>query len=198
VLRSFVSLPCAQASCTELPVVGDAIRLLQTLGYVGHARVQVKVDPRDGVARLMEINCRPGYRIWCEIAVGQPVPLLCVQIHRGLPVDPLPPHAGPDVFLNPVEDAVSLVARCLDWTRRQVLPGRRGATPDRPPSPRTILREHVATYRAPRRHFDWYFGALRDDPLAALSWYASHLFGARRAHRLEAVPGFLRGRAGRS
>jgi biotin carboxylase len=198
VLRSFVSLPCAQASCTELPVVGNAIRLLQALGYVGHARVQVKVDPRDGVARLMEINCRPGYRIWCEIAVGQPVPLLCVQIHRGLPVEALPPHAGPDVFLNPVEDAVSLVARCLDWTRRQVLPGPRGAsaTLERPPSPRAIFREHLATYRAPRRHFDWYFGALRDDPIAALSWYASHLFGARRIHRLETVPGFLRGRAG--
>jgi hypothetical protein len=26
-----------------------------------------------------------------------------------------------------------------------------------------------------------------DDPLAALSWYASHLFGARRTHRLETL-----------
>ena len=187
VLRSFVSLPCAQASCTETPVVSDAIRLLRALGYVGHARVQVKIDPRDGVAKLMEINCRPGYRIWCEISVGQPVPLLCVQIHRGVTVDPLPPHEGRDVFLNPVEDAVSLAARLLDSARWYVGLGRSEGSAASPPSPRALLVEYRAPYRSPRRHFDWYFRALADDPLAALSWYASHLFGARRAHRLEAV-----------
>jgi biotin carboxylase len=187
VLRSFVSLPCAQASCTETPVVGDAIRLLRALGYVGHARVQVKIDPRDGVAKLMEINCRPGYRIWCEISVGQPVPLLCVQIHRGVAVEPLPPHDGRDVFLNPVEDAVSLAARLLDSARRYMGLSRSEASAASPPSPRALLVEYRAPYRSPRRHFDWYFRALADDPLAALSWYASHLFGARRAHRLEAV-----------
>jgi biotin carboxylase len=197
VLRSFVSLPCAQASCTEMPVVGDAIRLLQALGYVGHARVQVKVDPRDGVAKLMEINCRPGYRIWCELAVGQPVPLLCVQIHRGMPVDAMPPHAGPDVFLNPIEDAVSLVARLLDWARRQVVPAQPEQPLERHPSPRAILREYRETYRAPRKHFDWYFRALADDPLAALSWYVSHLLGARRAHQLETATRVFRRRAGR-
>jgi predicted ATP-grasp superfamily ATP-dependent carboligase len=197
VLRSFVSLPCAQASCTEMPVVGDAIRLLQALGYVGHARVQVKVDPRDGVAKLMEINCRPGYRIWCEMAVGQPVPLLCVQIHRGIPVDAMAPHAGPDVFLNPVEDAVSLAARLLDWTRRQVVPGQQERTLERHSSPRTILREYRETYRAPRKHFDWYFRALADDPLAALTWYASHLLGAHRAHQLETATRVFRRKAGR-
>ena len=197
VLRSFVSLPCAQASCTEMPVVGDAIRLLQALGYVGHARVQVKVDPRDGVAKLMEINCRPGYRIWCEMAVGQPVPLLCVQIHRGIPVDVMAPHAGPDVFLNPVEDAVSLAARLLDWTRRQVVPGQQERTLERHSSPRTILREYRETYRAPRKHFDWYFRALADDPLAALTWYASHLLGARRVHQLETATRVFRRKAAR-
>jgi biotin carboxylase len=185
VLRSFVSLPCAQASCTEMPVVGGAVRLLQALGYVGHARVQTKIDPRDGVAKVMEINCRPGYRIWCECAVGQPVPWLCVEIARGVPVEALPLHAGRDVFLNPVEDAVSLVARLLDWTARQVAPGRHRATQERPPSLRAILREYRDTYRAPRKHFDWYFAALADDPLAALTWYASHLLGARRTYEME-------------
>jgi glutathione synthase/RimK-type ligase-like ATP-grasp enzyme len=198
VLRSFVSLPCAQASCTETPVVGDAIRLLQALGYVGHARVQVKVDPRDGVPKLMEINCRPGYRIWCELAVGQPVPLLCVQIHRGEPVDAMPPHAGPDVFLNPVEDTVSLVARWLGSARLHVVPGRPEPTIEGHPSPRAILREYRKTYRAPRKHFDWYFGALADDPLAALSWYASHLLGARRVHHLETATGVFRREARRA
>ena len=60
-----------------------------------------------------------------------------------------------------------------------------------------ILREYRETYRAPRKHFDWYFRALADDPLAALSWYASHLLGARRAHQLETVTRVFRRRAER-
>jgi hypothetical protein len=187
VLRSFVSLPCAQASCIEMPVVADAVRLLQGLGYIGHARVQLKVDPRDGVGKLMEINCRPGYRIWCEIAVGQAVPLLCVRIHRGMRVDAVPPHAGPDVFLNPVEDALSLVRDLFSRTIPGVLRTRHESTSDRPPPLRELLRQYRDTYRAPRRHFDRYFSALADDPLAALAWYASHLIGARRLHQVEAA-----------
>jgi glutathione synthase/RimK-type ligase-like ATP-grasp enzyme len=192
VLRSFNSLPCAQASCTEMPVVADAVRLLQGLGYVGHARVQLKVDPRDGVAKLMEINCRPGYRIWCEMAVGQAVPLLCVQIHRGVAVDPLPPHAGSDLFLNPIEDVVSLGAQLLSWTGRQLAPGRLGSRRDRAPSPRELFGEYRDAYRSPRKHFDWYFRALIDDPLAALTWYASHVISAGRGHRIRAMTESLR------
>jgi predicted ATP-grasp superfamily ATP-dependent carboligase len=196
VLRSFVSLPCAQVSCTEVPVVADAIRLLQSLGYVGHARVQLKQDPRDGVAKLMEINCRPGYRIWCEMAVGQDVPRLCVQIHRGADVEPAPPHAGPDVFLNPVEDAVSLGARLLSWVGRRIVPGRQDSGRDRDPSPRELLEQYRETYRSPRRHFDWYFRALADDPLAALAWYASHVISAGRGHQTRAMTGSAPGPRG--
>ena len=78
------------------------------------------------------------------------------------------------------EDAPEL----LDSARRRV-----GLGPAQEPSssPRALLREYREPYRWPRRHFDWYFRALADDPLAALSWYASHLFGARRTHRLETV-----------
>jgi hypothetical protein len=150
-------------SCTEIPVVAHAVRLLQGLGYVGHARVQLKKDPRDGVAKLMEINCRPGYRIWCEMAVGQDVPLLCVQIHRGLTVEPTPPHAGPDVFLNPVEDAVSLGARLLTWAARRVAPGAQESRSEHDPSPRVLFQQYRETYRSSRKHFDWYFRALADD-----------------------------------
>jgi predicted ATP-grasp superfamily ATP-dependent carboligase len=186
VLRSFVSLPCAQASCAEMPVVAEAVRLLQGLGYVGHARVQVKEDPRDGVARLMEINCRPGYRVWCEMAVGQAVPFLCAEIHRGAAVEPVPRHVGSDVFLNPVEDAVSLGARLLSWAAGRIVPGRHAAARDRGPSPRELFGQYRDTYRSPRKHYDWYFKALADDPLAAVTWYASHLVSAGRGHRIPA------------
>jgi predicted ATP-grasp superfamily ATP-dependent carboligase len=196
VLRTFVSLPCAQVSCTEMPVVADAVRLLQSLGYVGHARVQLKEDPRDGVAKLMEINCRPGYRIWCEMAVGQDVPLLCVQIHRGMAVEPTPRHTGPDVFLNPIEDAVSLGARLLSGAARRVVPGGQTSSGDRDPSPRELFHQYRETYRSPHRHFDWYFGALADDPLAALTWYASHLISAGRGQRIGAMTGSALGPRG--
>jgi hypothetical protein len=126
------------------------------------------------------------------MAVGQPVPLLCVQIHRGEPVDSLPPPAGPDVFLNPFEDAVSLGARLLSWTGRLLAPGRLGSSHDRAPSPHELFGQYRDAYRSPRKHFDWYFGALIDDPLAALAWYASHVLSAGRGHRIRGMTESLR------
>ena len=158
ILRSFVSLPCAQASCTEHARGRRCDSPPQALGYVGHARVQVKIDPRDGVAKLMEINCRPGLSdLVRDVGWLQPVPLLCVRIHRGgEPVDAMAPHAGPDVFLNP--DRGHGVARRappgLDAPTGRAR--QRGA--DRQArslsvgDPSRVLRE---PYRvAPRRHFD--------------------------------------------
>jgi hypothetical protein len=144
----------------------------------------------------MEINCRPGYRIWCEMAVGQEVPLLCVQIHRGMAVEPTPRHTGRDVFLNPIEDAVSLGARLLSWAARRVVPEGQTSSGDRDPSPRELFHQYRETYRSPHRHFDWYFGALADDPLAALTWYASHLISAGRGQRIGAMTGSALGPRG--
>jgi hypothetical protein len=46
----------------------------------------------------------------------------------------------------------------------------------RPPG--ALFRQYRDTYRSPRKHFDRYFKALADDPLAAFAWYVSHVVSA--------------------
>jgi biotin carboxylase len=172
---SFASVTTTQVSIEEPVLIKQVAHLLERLGYAGHASAQFKVDPRDGVAKLLELNCRPGYRVWCSIASGQNIPWLCVQMERGELVEALPHPAGLPVFLSPLEDALAFGVSLVDWASRRV--GRRqdDALLGAPPTLGDILRGYRDTYFAPRRFLDWYFKALATDPLAGLTWYASHL-----------------------
>jgi hypothetical protein len=175
VFPSFASVTTTQVSIEEPALIGQVAHLLARLEYAGHASAQFKVDPRDGVAKLLELNCRPGYRVWCSIAAGQNIPWLCVQIERGELVEALPPPAGLPVFLSPIEDTLALGVSLVDWASHQVGPRRDQPLLGPAPALRDILQGYRDTYFAPRRFFDWYFKALADDPLAGLTWYASHL-----------------------
>jgi biotin carboxylase len=173
VFRALYSVSSAEVTWASPALETATVRLLQHLGYVGHARAEIQIDPRDGVGKLMEINCRPGYRVWCEIAAGQDIPLLCLKVERGERIDP---HTGRNdasaIFLNPVEDALAGVVCLLARVRP---PAHRDETLGPLPSVRELIREYRETYRAEHVHVDRYFRALGDDPVAALSWYASHL-----------------------
>jgi biotin carboxylase len=175
VFPSFASVTTTQVSMEEPALIKRVALLLERLGYAGHASAQLKVDPRDGVAKLLELNCRPGYRVWCSMAVGQNVPWLCVQIERGAPLEALPHPAGLPVFLSPLEDLLALGALLADWASRRIGPRRDDPLLGPAPTLRDILKGYRDTYFAPRRFLDLYFKALAVDPLVGLTWYASHL-----------------------
>ncbi|HZS32079.1 MAG TPA: hypothetical protein VFC42_01725 [Methylomirabilota bacterium] len=187
VFPAFASVTAAAVSHRDPELVARLAALLRGLGYAGYATVQLKVDPRDGEAKLLEVNCRVGYRVWGEMAIGHDVAGVAIAIARGEPVAPASPAPDPVVFLNPVEDALALSVFVGGWAVRR-LRRLRGA-----PDPGPGLRETVAAYRrdygAPRRVVDWYFRALADDPLAALGWYAAHLVRIARLPKRGRVPG---------
>ena len=70
-------------------VAADARRLLEGLGWIGVAMVEFKRDPRDGVAKLMEINPR----FWGSIALAifseVDFPVLAARETVGHPVEPV-------------------------------------------------------------------------------------------------------------
>ena len=70
-------------------VAADARRLLEGLGWVGVAMVEFKRDPRDGVAKLMEINPR----FWGSIALAifseVDFPVLAARATVGCPTEPV-------------------------------------------------------------------------------------------------------------
>ena len=181
VFPSFASVTTTQVSIEAPELIAQVADLLESLGYAGHASAQYKVDPRDGIAKLLELNCRPGYRVWCSIASGENIPWLCLQIERGERVELLAPATGLPVFLSPLEDALALGVSLADWAGYRVGSRRDSTLLGPPPGLRDIARGYRDTYLAPRRFLDWYFKALATDPLAGLAWYASHFIRIARA-----------------
>ena len=56
---------------TELPDVFDqSVRFLEHSGYRGYANFDVKIDPRDGVAKFFEVNPRIGRNNYYMTAAG--------------------------------------------------------------------------------------------------------------------------------
>jgi predicted ATP-grasp superfamily ATP-dependent carboligase len=70
-------------SVHDKALVDQAARLLGAIGWHGVAMVEFKVDPRDGVPRLMEINAKFWGSIALPILCGVNFPLLLYRLARG-------------------------------------------------------------------------------------------------------------------
>jgi predicted ATP-grasp superfamily ATP-dependent carboligase len=73
-------------SVYDKELIERAGRLLSFLGWHGVAMVEFKVDPRDGVARLMEINAKFWGSIALPILCGVNFPLLLCRMAQGAAV----------------------------------------------------------------------------------------------------------------
>ena len=127
VLRSFVSLPCAQASCTEMPVVGDAIRLLQASATWATPACRSRSIPETAWPSSWRSTADPATASGARSRWASPSRSCACRstaAFRSTRCRPTPARTSSSI---PIEDAVSLVARLLDWTRRQIVPGRAGA-----------------------------------------------------------------------
>lgn len=68
-----VGNPVAILGRVDEAVMADARRLLESVGYTGFANFDVKVDPRDGSHRFLELNARLGRSSHYVTAAGQNV-----------------------------------------------------------------------------------------------------------------------------
>lgn len=73
-------------SVHDKELVERATRLLAFLNWHGVAMVEFKVDPRDGGARLLEINAKFWGSIALPILCGVNFPVLLYRLAQGLPV----------------------------------------------------------------------------------------------------------------
>ena len=74
-------LPRVVVSRDVPELIGPARRILQALGYTGYSCTEFKLDPRDGVHKLMEVNGRVNRSILHPLASGLNYPLI---IYRDL------------------------------------------------------------------------------------------------------------------
>ncbi len=65
------------------------ISLLKSLKWVGVAMIEFKVDPRDGIPKLMEVNPRFWGSLHLAVISGVDFPYLMLRIARGDPFDPV-------------------------------------------------------------------------------------------------------------
>ena len=80
-----VSVPLSEVS----QAVGDLDRLLADVGYRGIFSAEFKLDARDGVLRIIEINTRAWWYVEFAALCGVDVCRLAHRDALGLPVDPI-------------------------------------------------------------------------------------------------------------
>ncbi len=149
--RLYRNSTAAALSRTEHPWLPQVKRFVEALGVRGALTVQTKIDARDGLPKLMEINVGIRTNDWYWDALGINSPLLCARIERNeddLDIGPIPSDV---MLLDPIGDFVNLGTELADWavfTVRQSNLGKRPADPlNRPPSPGKIATAYFENYR---------------------------------------------------
>jgi len=156
-----------------------ATKLAQRLGWWGGITVQTKIDPRDGLPKLMEVNPRLGHHLWYRTELGINAPLMCVRIARGEEVEGQGAYPVGKIFVSPVEDALTLGFALIDLLIYKVRTGVFGRRPIDPQHPPLSVTEIIRSYRwaylgGKAKVFDPYFKHFFQDPLVSVLWWAKY------------------------
>jgi biotin carboxylase len=179
----------AVESAVAHPLVPVVKKLVRDMGWRGGLTIQTKVDIRDGMPKLLEMNPRLGLRLWFRTELGCNEPLMCLRIAKG---EEVPEHHYPvgTLLLAPLEDTFRFGLDILDSlvyrVRIRVL-GKRPIDPHNPPRPLTDLARAYARdyFGSQPKVFSPYSKYLLDDPLPCLLWwYALAGFSVRSLRTL--------------
>ncbi len=178
-LRYPLNASTACESSVPHPYVIHATRLVQKLGWWGGVTVQTKIDFRDGIPKLMEINPRLGYHLWFRTALGINEPLMCVKIARGEEVEAVEEYPLGKMLLSPVEDFLGLGFWILDMAFYKFRTGMLGKKPIDPFNAPMSLKEMVKSYKQTYfngngKVFDPHFRYLFQDPCVCFLWWARY------------------------
>lgn len=83
---------CCNTTRHDARIVSDCVRLLKTIGWKGYADVDLILDPRDGMAKVMEINPRATGGVKILFAAGVDAARQIVELALGLPVTHYPDY----------------------------------------------------------------------------------------------------------
>jgi biotin carboxylase len=179
--RTFFRIPRNFSTVSEsvepFPYVAHAAKLACNIGWWGCVNVQMKVDVRDGVAKLMEINPRLGSRRWGRTELGINEALMCVMISRGEDVRAVGALPTQVLCIHPVEDLLGFGFKLVDLFLYKVRVGLLGRTPldaSNPPTPlKKLVRSYKDTYLSRKRKvYNPYFKYFFQDPLVSILWWS--------------------------
>ncbi|MGB7949506.1 MAG: ATP-grasp domain-containing protein [Candidatus Binatia bacterium] len=175
-LRETANLSTVAESLAPEDILCHAKMLLETLGWWGSATVQLKIDSRSDVPKLMEINPRPGIRLWQRTALGFNEPLICLEIARGQTMTAMPKYPPRILLIEPIEDFLGLGLKCLDlaiYGLRVSILAKSPSDPDNPPMGfLELVRAYKKTYFNGRKKlYNHYFTFFFHDPIVSLLWW---------------------------
>ena len=149
--RLSLTLPTARRMIVGDPYTVSAIDFVRQLGLWGAATVETKVDPRDGLPKLMEVNPRLGHHLWYLTEQDINEPLLCLQIARGKQVEVIESLDMNTALIDPIEDILGLGFRLLDGVTYALRVRLQGKAPydmrNQPQTPRQVLHSYHETSR---------------------------------------------------
>ena len=168
------------------PCTMQAAKLGQKIGWRGSMTVQMKIDSRDEVPKLMEINPRMGYGLWRRVAVGINEPLMCLKIFKGEEVEVAKDYPAGIIFLCPVEDLLALGLKLVDllvYKFRVEFQGRGPVNPlNPPPGVKELMRSYRETYfNRKKKLYSFYFAYFFNDPFVSTVWWLQTLSVVWRA-----------------
>lgn len=181
------------------PFLAELRALVRELRLWGAYTVQTKVDPRDGLPKLLEINARFGHNLWRRTELGVNEPLIFLQLAQGK--SPTGNLKYPDgvLLLDPVSDFIYLcrqVVEALPGLARLLRGRDAGPSPDsadvNPQGVMDTLRVFRREYLAKRRKvLKPDVGHLFSDPWPCIRsfWYS---FSSEISGGLKRVRGALR------
>jgi hypothetical protein len=176
-----------QESTVPNRYLGEAASLVQKLGWWGAVLVETKLDARDDIPKLMEINPRFGNRLWARTELRVNEPLMCIRIARREYAGAAHKCPPGKVFVDPVEDILLLGLHLLDlllFKFRIVVLREKPLDPFNPPmSLRELFRSYRHTYFSKSKVFNPYFKHLFQDPLVSVLWWIQYFQLTLRAAR---------------
>ena len=174
--RIIQSLSIIAESTGSHSYIMPAVRLAQKLGLWGDIAVQTKIDPRDDIPKLIEINPRPGYRLWERTELGFNEPLLCLKVAHGEAIGAVEDYPVGIWLLDPVEDMLWLGFALLDLLVHRFRVEIQGKVPIDPFDLPMPVKELIASYKdiylnGQEKTFSPYFRYFFQDPLVSILWW---------------------------
>jgi predicted ATP-grasp superfamily ATP-dependent carboligase len=172
------------------PFLPKVVSLAKELGWYGPMTLQTKIDSRDGLPKLMEINPRLGSALWYRTEMGMNHPRMCIDLARNRPIEVTAQSFPETMLLNPIDDFFSFGYDILDALVYQVRRAGGLAAPidpeNGPVALNSLIRRYLDDYRSryPKKYHPHFRYAAQDPVVFLWRVYNTFRYAAGRMRYL--------------
>lgn len=178
--RLFRNSSMAALLSSTSPYQPQIQKICKDIHWWGGLTFQAKIDARDGLPKLMEINPRFGRHLWYRTESGIDEPLMLLKLSRGESIPQFENYQNGAITLEPLDDLFNLVFELGDSfifnIRKTIFRKKPADIYNLPPSLREMFRAYTRDYINRRKKIlTPYTRYLLSDPLVCILWYYAML-----------------------